>query len=73
MNRTKGGEEFSVSERTKFRQCVRNELESLHLAGVTHVPLKAIEGISWNNLCLYGPYLLVRNSKQAACFKLPAK
>ena len=34
---------------------------------------KAIEGISWNNLCLYGPYLLVRNSKQAACFKLPAK
>ena len=34
---------------------------------------KAIEGISWNNLCLYGPYLLVRNSKQAACFKLPTK
>ena len=32
---------------------------------------KAIEGISWNNLCLYGPYLLVRNSEQAACFKLP--
>ncbi len=34
---------------------------------------KAIEGTSWNNLCLYGPYLLVRNSQEAACFELPSK
>ena len=32
---------------------------------------KAIEGTSWNNLCLYGPYLLVRNAQEVACFKLP--
>ena len=34
---------------------------------------QAIEGTTWNNLCLYGPYLLVRNSQEAACFKLPTK
>ena len=34
---------------------------------------KAIEGTSWNNVCLYGPYLLVRNSQEAACFKLPTQ
>ena len=32
---------------------------------------QAIEGTSWNNLCLFGPYLLVRNSQEAACYKLP--
>jgi outer membrane protein assembly factor BamB len=31
----------------------------------------AIEGKSWGNLCLWGPYLLVRNAEQAACYKLP--
>ena len=33
----------------------------------------AIEGKTWNNICLYGPYLLVRNSQQAACYELPTK
>ena len=32
---------------------------------------QAIEGTSWNNICLYGPYLLVRNSQEAACYRLP--
>jgi outer membrane protein assembly factor BamB len=32
---------------------------------------QAIEGLTWNNLALYGPYLLVRNAEDAACYKLP--
>lgn len=31
----------------------------------------AIDGRTWNNPCLYGDLLLVRNSQQAACFRLP--
>ena len=30
-----------------------------------------VEGVCWNTLCLYGPYLLVRSELEAACFKLP--
>ncbi len=33
----------------------------------------ALDGKTWNNLCLYGRLLLVRNSKEAACFDLPVK
>lgn len=39
-----------------------------------HVELgrfQAIEGQTWNNLCLYGPFLLTRNSEEAACYRLP--
>ena len=32
---------------------------------------QAVDGQTWNNLCLYGPYLLVRNSREAACYELP--
>ncbi len=32
---------------------------------------QAISGQTWNNLCLYGPYLLTRNSEEAACYRLP--
>ena len=31
----------------------------------------AIAGKTWNNPCLYGKFLLVRNAEQAACFELP--
>ncbi|MCA9217660.1 MAG: PQQ-binding-like beta-propeller repeat protein, partial [Planctomycetales bacterium] len=33
--------------------------------------IAAIEGKTWNNPAIYGQYLLVRNSEQAACFLLP--
>ena len=32
---------------------------------------KAIDGKTWNNLCLYGDLLLVRNAEEAACYRLP--
>ncbi|WP_425614962.1 PQQ-binding-like beta-propeller repeat protein [Anatilimnocola sp. NA78] len=32
---------------------------------------QAIEGKTWNNLCLSGKLLLVRNGQEAACFELP--
>ena len=31
---------------------------------------QALDGKTWNNLCLHGNLLLVRNSEQAACYKL---
>jgi outer membrane protein assembly factor BamB len=31
----------------------------------------ALEGKTWNNPCLSGPYVLVRNGNEAACFELP--
>jgi outer membrane protein assembly factor BamB len=30
----------------------------------------ALEGQTWNTLCVAGKYLLVRNSQEAACFEL---
>lgn len=33
--------------------------------------IKALEGKTWNNLCLAGKYLLARNDRQAFCFELP--
>jgi outer membrane protein assembly factor BamB len=32
---------------------------------------QAIEGLTWNNPCLYGKLLLVRNGEEAACYELP--
>jgi outer membrane protein assembly factor BamB len=32
---------------------------------------QALEGLTWNNIALDGPYLLVRNAEEAACYKLP--
>lgn len=33
--------------------------------------IEAIEGQTWNTLCLWGRHLLLRNSEQAACWELP--
>lgn len=33
--------------------------------------IQALQGITWNNLCLSGKHLLIRNGKQAACYELP--
>ena len=33
--------------------------------------LPVIQGTTWNNLCLYGHRLLVRNGEEAACLELP--
>ena len=33
--------------------------------------IQAVEGRTWNNLCLYGKLLLVRNGTEAACYELP--
>jgi outer membrane protein assembly factor BamB len=41
--------------------------EALHELG----RFQAIDGQTWNTLCLYGRYLLVRNSGEAACYELP--
>ena len=35
--------------------------------------MRALEGITWNNPALAGPFLLVRNAEQAACFELPLR
>jgi outer membrane protein assembly factor BamB len=32
---------------------------------------QALDGLTWNNFALSGPYLLVRNADEAACYKLP--
>ncbi len=32
---------------------------------------QALDGMTWNNIALAGPYLLVRNAEQAACYELP--
>jgi outer membrane protein assembly factor BamB len=33
--------------------------------------IQALEGQTWNNLCLTGKLLLVRNAEEAACYELP--
>ena len=34
---------------------------------------QALDGMTWNNIALYGPYLLVRNAEEAACYELPVE
>ena len=33
--------------------------------------IQVLRGQTWNNLCLYGDLLLVRNAQEAACYRLP--
>lgn len=58
---------------------VLSEEGELHLLdlnaekSVHHGSIQALSGKTWNNLCLYGHRLLVRNGEEAACFELPLK
>ena len=57
------------------------QAESGDVAMVEATPLEfkelgrfpALEDKTWNNLCLYGRLLLVRNAAEAACFELPVE
>ena len=52
------------------------EVTLVELSPEGHHPLgsfQAIEGQTWNNPSLYGRYLLVRNSEEAACYELPLR
>lgn len=33
--------------------------------------IQPLQGKTWNNLCLYGKRILVRNAEEAACYELP--
>jgi outer membrane protein assembly factor BamB len=45
------------------------ELSPAKFNRLTSMP--ALTGKTWNNLCLYGRLLLIRNAEQAACYELP--
>jgi outer membrane protein assembly factor BamB len=43
-----------------------------HFQGLSELArIKALSGKTWNNPALAGPYLLVRNDHEAACYELP--
>jgi outer membrane protein assembly factor BamB len=46
-------------------------VEATPEAYIEHGRFDALQGKCWNNPCLYGPYLLVRNGSEAACYELP--
>lgn len=55
-------------------QAESGEVVLVDAAAAKHVVrgrLAAIEGQTWNNLCLSGRLLLVRNAEEAACYELP--
>ncbi len=35
--------------------------------------IPTIDGVCWNTLCLYGPFLLVRSELESACIRLPVR
>ena len=47
-------------------------LDEMNPKSYTHLAsMQALNGKTWNNLCLYGRYLLLRNAEEAACYELP--
>lgn len=55
-------------------QAESGEMVLVDASPVKHVVrarLAAIDGQTWNNLCLAGNRLLVRNAQEAACYELP--
>lgn len=55
-----------LSEEGELHLLELNPESFVHLGSV-----QALNGKTWNNLCLYGKRLLVRNATEAACFELP--
>ena len=35
--------------------------------------IEALNGDTWNNMCLYGRFLLLRNAEEAAWYELPLR
>lgn len=52
---------LSLVEATPDKERANNVLGSI----------QALQGRTWNNLALSGPYLLVRNGQEAVCYRLP--
>ena len=63
----RAGEALIVQSESGEVACVRLTPASYERLGA----FQALEGKCWNNLCLHGRYLLVRNDEEAACYELP--
>jgi outer membrane protein assembly factor BamB len=55
-----------LSEEGELHLVELNPAKFVHLSS-----LQVLEGKTWNNLCLVGKRLLVRNAQEAACYELP--
>lgn len=42
-------------------------------ACVMSEPIRALDGICWNTLCLYGDLVIIRNNREAACYRVRLK
>ena len=49
------------------------EEQSASRKHVQFTSFKALDGTSWNTIAMHGNKLLVRNSKQAACYEMPLR
>lgn len=75
--RWKGGR-YGQGQVLGVGDCLLVQAESGEIALVAATPeghqqlaaYPALEGKTWNNPCLYGRWLLVRNAQQAACYEL---
>ncbi len=57
---------LALSEEGELHLLELNSDEFVHLDSV-----QVLSGKTWNNLCIYGKRLLVRNAEEAVCFELP--
>jgi outer membrane protein assembly factor BamB len=57
---------FVLSEEGELHLLELNPKKFVHYGS-----LQVLNGKTWNNLCLYGNRLLVRNAEEAACLELP--
>lgn len=57
---------LALSEEGELHLVKLNAIERVHYGSI-----HTLSGKTWNNLCVYGKRLLVRNGEEAACFELP--